>query len=74
MIVQESEIPELHCPDAREGGRLAFQCPRLYLANFFLWNSSQECKELHVFPPGQQLRDGIKLWAVTHVLMYFMDV
>lgn len=54
-------------------GRLAFWCPQ-YLANFFLWDSSQEGKELHMLSSSQQLRYGIKLRAVAHVLMYFMDI
>lgn len=52
---------------------LAFWLPQ-YLANFFFWDSPQEGKELHVLSPSQQLGDGIKLRAVAHVLMYFVDV
>lgn len=52
---------------------LAFWLPQ-YLANFFFWDSPQEGKELHVLSPSQQLGDGVKLRAVAHVLMYFVDV
>lgn len=51
----------------------AFWFPQ-YLANFFFWDSPQEGKELHVLSPSQQLGYGIKLRAVAHVLMYFMDI
>lgn len=46
----------------------------IYLADFFLWNTSQECKELQVLSPCQQFINSIKLWAVAHVLMDFLDV
>jgi hypothetical protein len=45
-----------------------------HLANFFLWDSPQEGKELHMLSPSQQLSDGIELRAIAHVLMYFMDI
>lgn len=46
----------------------------IYLADFFLWNTSEERKELQVLSPCQQLINGIKLRAVAHVLMDFLDV
>lgn len=45
-----------------------------YLADFFLWNTSQECKELQVLSPCHQFIYSIELWAVAHVLMDFLDV
>lgn len=71
-------MPTLHPPPGErlkheQGQGLAFWLPQ-YLANFFLWDSPQEGKELHVLSPSQQLGDGIKLRAVAHVLMYFVDV
>lgn len=46
----------------------------VYLADFFLWNTSQESKELQMFSPCQQIINSIELWAVAHVLMDFLDV
>lgn len=46
----------------------------IYLANFFLGNTSEECKELQVFSPCQQFINSIKLRTVAHVLMDFLDV
>lgn len=45
-----------------------------YLADFFLWNTPQERKELQVLSPCQQFINSIELWAVAHILMDFLDV
>lgn len=72
MVMWKSQSQKAYCQEGK-GGSLACWCPR-YLANFFLWDSSQEGKELHVFSPSQELCDGIELGAIAHVLMYFVDV
>lgn len=53
------------------GGRLG--CG-LYPGGLLLWHPTQTAVELQMLPPRQQLRDGIKLWAVPHVLMDSLQV
>lgn len=43
-------------------------------ADLRLWNPAEASVEVQMFSAGQQLIDGIKLWAVTHVLMDVQDV
>lgn len=38
-------------------------------ADLSFWNSAKASIEMQVFSARQQLIDGIKLWAVAHVLV-----
>lgn len=44
------------------------------LTDFLLWDSSQDGIELEVFSARQQVVDGVKLGAVSHVLVHFVDL
>lgn len=43
-------------------------------ANLRLWNPPEAGVEVQVFSARQQLIDGVKLWAVAHVLMDIQDL
>lgn len=44
------------------------------LTDFFLWDSSQDGIELEVFSARQQVVYGVKLGAVSHILVHLIDL
>lgn len=67
--LQETEGVRVGAPHGL--GRTGY---RPYLGGLLLRDPAQAAVELQVLPPCQQVRDGIKLGTVTHVLVDRLEV